>query len=193
MQRLKLYCSKDGCVAAITQPMYGQPTCNTAPVCFVLTANGSQQYKLTSASTAPHTTTHITPHHTHHTYYAQGSNDLQHWLDLRRHQWDTTIHLPGQYGSWPVTGPAASMPFRAFRLLLLGPTTSATSPWAFCLSYWELYGYFYKMQPDEGARAGLNAAAVPGQQQEEHQQQVQLEQGQKEEFQQRQQQSPVPQ
>jgi hypothetical protein len=52
----------------------------------------------------------------------QGSNDLQHWLDLRRHTGDTTIRLPGQYGSWPVGGPAACMPFRAFRLLLTGPT-----------------------------------------------------------------------
>lgn len=52
----------------------------------------------------------------------QGSNDLQHWLDLRRHTDDTTIRLPGQYGSWPVAGPAACMPFRAFRLLLTGPT-----------------------------------------------------------------------
>lgn len=52
----------------------------------------------------------------------QGSNDLQHWLDLRRHADDTTIRLPGQYGSWPVSGPAACMPFRAFRLLLTGPT-----------------------------------------------------------------------
>jgi hypothetical protein len=76
---------------------------------------------------------------------AQGSNDLQHWLDLRRHLSDSTIRLPGQYGSWPISGPAASMPFRAFRLLLLGPTQSHSSPWAFCLSHWELYGYFYKL------------------------------------------------
>lgn len=37
------------------------------------------------------------------------------------------------------------MPFRAFRLLLLGPTQSHSNPWAFCLSHWELYGYFYKL------------------------------------------------
>eukprot|EP00775_Hariotina_reticulata_P005568 gene5568-5805_t len=78
----------------------------------------------------------------------QGSNDLQHWLDLRRHHNDGTIRLPGQYGSWPVLGPAAAIPFRAFRLLMLGPSNSHTSPWAFCLSYWELYGYFYKLSND---------------------------------------------
>lgn len=76
---------------------------------------------------------------------AQGSNDLQHWLDLRRHDNDGSIRLPGQYASWPVSGPAAALPFRAFRLLLLGPTQSATNPWAFCLSHFELYGYFFKL------------------------------------------------
>lgn len=85
----------------------------------------------------------------------QGSNDLQHWLDLRRHVSDATIRLPGQYGSWPIGGPAASMPFRAFRLLLLGPTQSHASPWAFPLSHWELYGYFYKL--------GTSAAAAEAQ------------------------------
>jgi len=45
-------------------------------------------------------------------------------------------------------GPAAAVPFRAFRLLMLGPSNSPTSPWAFCLSYWELYGYFYKLSDD---------------------------------------------
>lgn len=88
----------------------------------------------------------------------QGSNDLQHWLDLRRHCNDATIRLPGQYGSWPITGPAASMPFRAFRLLLLGPTQSSSNPWAFCLSYWELYGYFYKL----GVHKGAHVAAAEG-------------------------------
>jgi hypothetical protein len=88
----------------------------------------------------------------------QGSNDLAHWLDLRRHLHDSTIRLPGQYGSWPISGPAASMPFRAFRLLLLGPTQSNSSPWAFCLSHWELYGYFYKLSSSVPAAAN---EAVP--------------------------------
>jgi hypothetical protein len=98
--------------------------------------------------------------------HAQGSNDLQHWLDLRRHLSDSTIRLPGQYGSWPISGPAASMPFRAFRLLLLGPTQSHASPWAFCLSHWELYGYFYKLGSSvaAGGAAGapVDANAVQG-------------------------------
>jgi hypothetical protein len=73
----------------------------------------------------------------------QASNDLQHWVDLRRHIGDASIRLPGQYASWPVAGPASQLPFRAFRLLLTGPTLSATTPWNFCLSFVELYGYFY--------------------------------------------------
>ncbi|GBF97048.1 hypothetical protein Rsub_09521 [Raphidocelis subcapitata] len=74
----------------------------------------------------------------------QASNDLQHWVDLRRHISDASIRLPGQYASWPVSGPASQLPFRAFRLLLTGPTLSATTPWNFCLSFVELYGYFYR-------------------------------------------------
>jgi hypothetical protein len=70
----------------------------------------------------------ITRHH-----HPQGSNDLHTWLDLRRHRGDSTIRLPGQYGSWPVTGPAASMPFRAFRLLLLEPTQVRSQGW------WQLW------------------------------------------------------
>ncbi len=78
--------------------------------------------------------------------HPQGSNDLCHWLDLRRHISDITLRLPGQYGSWPVAGPAAGAAYRAFRLLLLGPTSSTTgNPWAFCLSHWELYGYFHRL------------------------------------------------
>jgi hypothetical protein len=96
--------------------------------------------------------------------FAQGSNDLQHWLDLRRHLSDSTIRLPGQYGSWPISGPVASMPFRAFRLLLLGPTQSHSNPWAFCLSHWELYGYFYKLSSTSAAAGsrpeGAAAAAT---------------------------------
>lgn len=31
-------------------------------------------------------------------------------------------------------------------LCMLLPIQSQTNPWAFCLSYWELYGYFYKLR-----------------------------------------------
>ena len=50
----------------------------------------------------------------------QGSTDLSHWVDLKRHTSDTTLKLPGQYGSWQVTGHTAAMPFRAFRVKLTG-------------------------------------------------------------------------
>jgi hypothetical protein len=73
----------------------------------------------------------------------QGSLDLVHWVDLRQHINDASIKMPGQYGSWPVLGPAASLTFRAFRVLLAGPTTSAVSAHNLCISYLELYGYFY--------------------------------------------------
>jgi hypothetical protein len=71
----------------------------------------------------------VRPPAVHASLCLQGSNDLQHWLDLRRHADDTTIRLPGMYGSWSVAGPAACMPFRAFRLLLTGPTQVSTPGW----------------------------------------------------------------
>ena len=46
-------------------------------------------------------------------------------MDLRRHRDDASIRRPGQLASWPVVGPAASAPYRAFRLLLEGPTAGA--------------------------------------------------------------------
>ncbi len=93
----------------------------------------------------------------HFTALLQGSNDLKSWVDLRRHINDASIRLPGQYGSWPVVGPAASLPCRAFRVLLSGPTLSATDPWNFCLSSMELYGYFYR---DEGASSDSSAMSA---------------------------------
>lgn len=74
----------------------------------------------------------------------QGSVDLRTWVDLRRHTNDSSIRKPGQYAAFPVSGPAASFPYRAFRVILTGPTASPTVPWNFCLSYFELYGYLYK-------------------------------------------------
>lgn len=95
---------------------------------------------------------------TTHTQSPQASNDLQHWVDLRRHIGDATLKLPGQYASWPVSGPASHMPFRAFRLLLAGPTLSATTPWNFCLSQVEFYGYFFRA----GGGGGAGSAASSG-------------------------------
>jgi hypothetical protein len=110
---------------------------------------------LTFRPTAP------TPH-THQTQTRQASNDLHHWVDLKRHIGDSSVRLPGQYASWPVSGPASHMPFRAFRLLLAGPTLSATTPWNFCLSHVEFYGYFFRAEDSEGGGGGGGAAATAG-------------------------------
>jgi hypothetical protein len=85
----------------------------------------------------------------------QGSADGAAWADLRRHADDRTLKLPGQYASWPVSGPAAARPYRFFRILLLAPNAEAANPRHACLSYIELYGNFYT------AAAAAAAAAVP--------------------------------
>ncbi len=72
----------------------------------------------------------------------QGSRDSEHWTTLRSHVNDTSISMPGQYASWPVFGHAASLPYRAFRLLLIGP--SASDPHTLALSNLELYGYLFR-------------------------------------------------
>lgn len=74
----------------------------------------------------------------------QGSNDGMQWTDLRRHIRDQTIKLPGQYASWPLVGPAAAVPYRYFRVLLLAPNAEAANPHRVCLSFLELYGNFFK-------------------------------------------------
>ncbi|KAJ1411498.1 SKP1/BTB/POZ domain superfamily [Sesbania bispinosa] len=72
----------------------------------------------------------------------QGSLDGKSWTNLRVHENDRTVCKPGQFASWPVTGPNSLLPFRYFRVVLTGPTTDATNPWNFCICYLELYGYF---------------------------------------------------
>lgn len=71
----------------------------------------------------------------------QGSVDGQRWTQLRTHHNDQTIGHGGQYASWPVFGANALLPFRFFRVILLGPTTSVSTPWNLSLCYLELYGY----------------------------------------------------
>ncbi|KAI3834318.1 hypothetical protein MKX03_030125 [Papaver bracteatum] len=73
----------------------------------------------------------------------QGSLDERNWTNLRVHENDQTICKPGQYVSWPVNGPTALFPFRFFRVVLLGPTTSDSGPWNLCICLLELYGYFH--------------------------------------------------
>ncbi|TYI82027.1 hypothetical protein E1A91_D05G193900v1 [Gossypium mustelinum] len=72
----------------------------------------------------------------------QGCMDGKTWIDLRVHENDQTMCKPGQFASWPVTGPNALLPFRFFRVLLTGPTTDASNPWNLCICFLELYGYF---------------------------------------------------
>lgn len=73
----------------------------------------------------------------------QGSTDGQVWVDLRRHIDDRRLSKPGQYASWPLVGRATAVPYRIFRVLLIGPNPEAQNPRHVCLSYIELYGYFY--------------------------------------------------
>ncbi|KAI5353580.1 hypothetical protein L3X38_006474 [Prunus dulcis] len=73
----------------------------------------------------------------------QGSLDGKTWTNLRVHENDQTTCKPGQFASWPVTGPNALLPYRFFRVVLTGPTTDASNPWNFCICLLELYGYFH--------------------------------------------------
>ncbi|CAI9259450.1 unnamed protein product [Lactuca saligna] len=73
----------------------------------------------------------------------QGSSDAKNWTNLRVHENDQTISKPGQFASWAVTGPNALLPFRYFRVALVGPTTDDINPWTLCICFLELYGYFH--------------------------------------------------
>jgi hypothetical protein len=99
----------------------------------------------------------------------QGSNDGASWADLRRHISDGTIRMPGQYASWAVTSHAAAVPYRFFRLLLVGPNPEAANRYHMCLSYWEMYGYLYTRPAAStavgkapAAPAAVGAAAAEG-------------------------------
>lgn len=80
---------------------------------------------------------------------AQGSNDMERWTDLRSHVNDVSLVTAGQYASWPVAGHAASVPYRAFRVLLIGRNASGSQPHTIALSSIELYGYHYLNAPLE--------------------------------------------
>jgi len=74
----------------------------------------------------------------------QGSrDDGQTWVELKRHLSDVTLRMPGQWASWPVAGHAAAVPYRMFRILLVGPNTEAPNPYHISLSSIELYGSFF--------------------------------------------------
>ena len=72
----------------------------------------------------------------------QGCEEGGAWVDLRRHEQDCSLALPGQFASWPVASPpGGSAAFRAFRILLTGPNAAGAPD--LHLSSWELYGYLF--------------------------------------------------
>lgn len=73
----------------------------------------------------------------------QGSMDAENWVDLRVHDNDQMICKPAQFASWPVHGSTTLLPFRFFRVILTGPTTSDSTPWNLCICFLELYGYLH--------------------------------------------------
>ncbi|KAK9109413.1 hypothetical protein Sjap_017473 [Stephania japonica] len=77
------------------------------------------------------------------TWALQGSCNGRNWTDLRVHENDPTICKPGQFASWSIHGPTALLPFRFFRVILTGPTTSDSIPWNLCICFFELYGFFH--------------------------------------------------
>ena len=76
--------------------------------------------------------------------YLQGSQDALTWNTLKVHNNDHTLKMAGQYASWPVTGYAACMPFRFFRLYQGYSSCSCLqqSSRQLALTYLELYGHF---------------------------------------------------
>ncbi|KAI5075302.1 hypothetical protein GOP47_0009378 [Adiantum capillus-veneris] len=78
----------------------------------------------------------------------QGSSDDRNWLDLRIHQNEKTLSRAGQFASWPIHSANAHLPFRYFRIILTGPTSSSSRPWNLCICYTELYGYLKNAMND---------------------------------------------
>ncbi|XP_078177941.1 BTB/POZ domain-containing protein isoform X1 [Carex rostrata] len=72
----------------------------------------------------------------------QGSMDGENWMNLRVHENDQTICWPGQFASWPISGPSALLPFRFFRVILTGLTAGDNSSLNLSICFLELYGYF---------------------------------------------------
>lgn len=78
--------------------------------------------------------------------HMQGCEEGGAWVDLRRHECDATMALPGQFASWPVASrPGAAAAFRCFRIVLVGPNAAGTGELA--VSSLELYGYLF-VQPE---------------------------------------------
>lgn len=77
-------------------------------------------------------------------FVLQGSQDAMTWTTLKVHSNDHTLKMAGQYASWPVTGHAACMSFRFFRLYQSCSSCSCLqqSSRQLALTYLELYGHF---------------------------------------------------
>ena len=78
----------------------------------------------------------------------QGSKDAKTWSTLRVHSNDQTLQMAGQYASWPITGYAACLSFRFFRLFQ-GSSSGSALPQSRQLpvAYLELYGSFGVSSP----------------------------------------------
>ena len=90
----------------------------------------------------------------------QGREEGGAWVDLRRHEQDCSLALPGQIASWPVashSGEGAA--FRAFRILLTGP--NAAGAHELHVSSWELYGYLFVEPEAAGEPKGSGSGAEP--------------------------------
>ncbi|GJX12824.1 BTB/POZ domain-containing protein, partial [Tanacetum coccineum] len=94
----------------------------------------------------------------------QGSSDGKNWTNLRVHENDQTVTKPGQFASWAVTGPNALLPFRYFRVALMGPTTDDINPWTLCICFLELYGIsaikLRRLVTTQESRLGIRASSV---------------------------------
>ena len=72
------------------------------------------------------------------------------WIDLQVREQDASLQMPGQYHSWPVTGPASRYPFRLLRLV----QTASSAPHmsqagAMCLSNFEFYGWLTQTEVEQ--------------------------------------------
>jgi hypothetical protein len=89
-----------------------------------------------------------------HNMWSQASQDGQVWIDLRRHNDDRSLSLPGQFASWPVGGLPALRAYRCFRVLLAqGPAAATMHASELSLSHFELYGWATRNQGKAGTPA----------------------------------------
>lgn len=74
----------------------------------------------------------------------QGSRDGRDgWQTLRVHDGDASLRLAGGWAAWQVVGHGASVPFRAFRVLVTAPQPGNDNPWHASLAQMEFYGLLH--------------------------------------------------